>query len=105
MCYSFDEVKQRVNSGVAEYNSQAAPEARISRVSVFGSHAEGTQTDDSDVDLLISFNAPVVSLFSLAHVLEIMESNLELPVDVVQDPLPEDALLTINKQVPVYEVV
>lgn len=103
MCYTTSEVKQRVLDAVAAYNAQAPSDARIARVSLFGSYASGEQNDDSDVDLLVRFSSPVVSLFTLARVMEVMEQALNLPVDVVQDPLPKDALLEIHAEVPLYE--
>lgn len=32
-----------------------------------------------------------------------MERRFDMPIDLVQKPLPEDALLTISKEVPLYE--
>ena len=103
MSFSLEEIGRRVGRAAVEYNSQAAPDERIVRVSVFGSYAEGAQGEGSDVDLLVAFSSPVVGLFSLARVLDAMEEHVGLPVDVVQDPLPEDALLTISSKVLVYE--
>lgn len=103
MCYTLSEIESRVRSAALEYNSRAHPDARIASVSLFGSYAEGRQTDDSDVDLLVRFSSPVVSFFSLAKVLDAMESHFDVPVDVVQDPLPQDALLNIGAKVPMYE--
>lgn len=70
---------------------------------LFGSYANGSQNDESDVDLLVSFSSPVVSLFTLARVLEAMESRFDVPVDLVQDPLPADTLLEVDERVPLYE--
>lgn len=103
MRYSLDEIKGRVENAVCQYNAQAESDARIDRVALFGSYAEGRARDDSDVDLLISFSSPVVSLFTLARALEAMEQGLGLSVDLVQDPLPEGALLEVGERVPLYE--
>ena len=103
MRYSLDEIQRRVRDGVFAYNAGVPADERIARVQLFGSYAQGRARDDSDVDLLVSFASPVVSLFTLARALEAMESQFETSVDVVQDPLPSDALLDVREQVPLYE--
>ena len=103
MCYTLGEIRDAVNSVVLEYNSATPDDARISSVSLFGSYAKGAADDDSDVDLLVLFSSSVVSLFTLARVLEAMESRLSVPVDLVQEPLPEDALLDVGEWVSLYE--
>lgn len=99
---SIDEIRTRVTAAAESYNRDAPEETKIVRVTLFGSYANGTQRDGSDVDLLVQFSSPIVSLFTLARVLNVMESALDMPVDLVQDPLPQDALLTIDAKVPVY---
>mgnify|MGYP002578429944 FL=1 len=103
MCYTLDEVRARVSAAAEGYNSAATDDERLERVSLFGSYAGGTADDDSDVDLLVTFQSPVVSLLTLARVLEAMERALDLSVDLVQDPLPDDALLEIRRKVSLYE--
>src|SRR5699024_3190330 len=48
----------------------------------FGSCAEGTDTSDSDVDLLIEFNV-VTSTFDIVHLIDELQDLLGVPVDVV----------------------
>ncbi|OUP11129.1 nucleotidyltransferase domain-containing protein [Collinsella sp. An2] len=103
MCYTVEEIRDRVNNAVAVYNASSDSDARISSVSLFGSYAEGRARDDSDVDLLVTFSSSTVSFFTLARALEAMEQGLGVSVDLVQDPLPEGALLVIGKKVPLYE--
>ena len=103
MCYTVDEIRQRVHEATEEYNRHAEADARIKRMTLFGSYADGSATDNSDVDLLVTFFSPVVGFFTLARVLDTMETHLGLPVDLVQDPLPADTLLTIRKRVPLYD--
>lgn len=103
MCYSVDEIKRAVTLGAENYNADAAQDARIRSVALFGSYAQGSADDDSDVDLLVSFASPVVSFFTLARALECMEGQLGVSVDMVQDPLPADALLEIGERIPLYE--
>ena len=101
--YTLDEIRDAVSSVAVEYNSTAPDDARIRSVSLFGSYAKGAADDDSDVDLLVSFSSLVVSLFTLARVLEAMESRLSVPVDLVQEPLPEEALFDVGERVSLYE--
>ena len=103
MCYTIDEIRRAVISVAERYNAVAEDDAKISGIALFGSYASGAATDDSDVDLLVSFSSPVVSLFTLARVLEALERALDVPVDMVQDPLPDGALLEIDRRVPLYE--
>lgn len=103
MCYALDEIRDAASSVAIEYNSTAPADARIRSVSLFGSYAEGTANDDSDVDLLVSFSSPAVSLFTLARVLEAMEKRMAVSADLVQEPLPDDALLDVRKKLPLYE--
>ena len=103
MCYALDEIRDAVSSVAVEYNLAAPADARIRSVSLFGSYAKGAADEDSNVDLLVSFSSSVVSLFTLAWVLEATESRLSVPVDLVQEPLPEDALLDVGERVLLYE--
>ncbi len=101
--YTLDELKERVPCAVREYNAHALQGARIERASLFGSYANGCARHDSDVDLLVSFDAPVVSLFTLAAVLTSLEASLGVSVDIVQDPVPQGSLLQFEVVIPLYE--
>ena len=80
-----------------------APEYSIKTVTVFGSYAEGTANKDSDVDVLVEFMAPAVSLLTLTSLKHRLESELNTNVDVIHGPLGEDSMITLGKVVPVYE--
>ena len=101
--YTIDELKARVSEAAEAYNEDAPSGMRIERISLFGSYAAERANDDSDVDLLVTFRSTIVSLITLAKVLSAMEEALEVSVDLVQDPLPEDSLLVIERKVPLYE--
>ena len=79
-----------------------AEEFSIKRVMLFGSYAEGRNTAKSDVDLLIEFVMPAVSLFILADIKNRLESILNVDVDVIHAPLPDDALFKPEKVVEIY---
>ena len=103
MCYTIDEIQHAVVAAAERYNAEAETDAKITGIALFGSYAYGAATDDSDVDLLVSFSSPVVSLFILARALEALEQALSVPVDLVQEPLPDGCLLEIDRRVPLYE--
>ena len=100
---SIERIKGQVNAVVRAYNAEASMPDCISQVSLFGSYADGRANDRSDVDLLVRFQSPVVSLITLGRVLDLLERAPGVSVDVVQDPLPEGSLLQITKVVPLYE--
>lgn len=71
----------------------------LQSVTIFGSYAEGRATDKSDLDLLVEFEQPAVSLFTLNALKYDLEDALGLPVDVIHAPLPEDSMLQVGKVV------
>ncbi|MDR1092906.1 MAG: nucleotidyltransferase domain-containing protein [Clostridiales bacterium] len=88
-----------IQSGVA----QVARLYEIKRVSLFGSYASGEQTEDSDIDLLVEFEEPSVSLFKLAGIKIKLQELTGKTVDVIHSPIPPDSLIEIGKEVLVYE--
>ena len=74
----------------------------IKKASYFGSYADGRATQGSDLDLLIEFYKPRVSLFMLSAVKIDIEDQLKVPVDVVRAPLPDGAIIEPQRVVPVY---
>jgi len=74
----------------------------IKKVSYFGSYADGRATKDSDLDLLIEFHKPRVSLFVLSAIKIYLEEQLKISVDVIHAPLPKDSLIEPQKVVVVY---
>jgi predicted nucleotidyltransferase len=74
----------------------------ITRVSYFGSYAEGKQTETSDLDLLLEFQKPAVSLFMLSAIKIELEDQLKIPVDVFHAPLAKDSFIEVGKEVRVY---
>jgi predicted nucleotidyltransferase len=68
----------------------------------FGSYAAGRQTEKSDIDLLVEFFSPFVSLFAISELSLELEARLNVSVDVISLPLPEDTHLIIEKRVQCY---
>ena len=70
-------------------------------VSIFGSYAEGRATEKSDLDLLVEFEQPSVSLIRLSALKNDLEDALGLPVDVIHAPLPSGSMIRPGKVVKV----
>lgn len=81
--------------------SKVAAEFPIKKITLFGSRANNTNREDSDVDLIIEFTAPV-SLLTLSKVRLRLEELLQLKVDLVHGPLQKEDFLDIYKEVDLY---
>ncbi len=79
-----------------------AVEFPISRTVLFGSRANGTSTPESDVDLIIEFNAPV-TLITISKIKNRLENILETNVDIVHGPLQDDDMIEIDNEIEVYK--
>lgn len=90
---SIDAIKQIVLGIVNEY--------AIGRVTLFGSRADGTNRDDSDIDLIVEFNKPV-SLLTLADLQNKLEALTGLDVDVIHGPIRDTDMIEIGKAVELY---
>jgi predicted nucleotidyltransferase len=75
----------------------------IKKVILFGSYAEGTANETSDVDLLVEFHTPNVSLLTLSSITNSMEDELNKELDIVHAPAPNESLLKLNKVIELYE--
>lgn len=82
----------------------AAEHFPLKKVAYFGSYADGRASEASDLDLLVEFTAPSVSLFTIAGLKHNLEDELRVSVDVIHAPIPEGAIIEIGKAVPVYGV-
>lgn len=69
---------------------------------MFGSYADGNASEDSDIDLLVEFTSPNVSLFMLYNIKEEIENRLQREIDLIHAPIDEKALIKINKVVDIY---
>lgn len=75
----------------------------ITKVDLFGSYAEGTNHESSDVDLLVEFLPTSVSLLTLNGLKYRLEDILETEVDVIHGPLEQDSMISVGKVVSLYE--
>jgi len=71
-------------------------------VSYFGSFADGRATSKSDLDILVEFHKPRISLFILSAIKLDLEDLLNVSVDVIHAPLPEDSLIEPKEVVLAY---
>jgi len=78
---------------------KAANEFPLTKVSYFGSYAEGVATEDSDLDLLVEFDKSAVSILTIVGLKHMIEDELGIPVDVVHAPIPEGAIIEIGNTV------
>ena len=79
-----------------------AKEYPIERAELFGSYANGQSTAASDVDIIMEFSTPQVSLLMLNDIRYRLEELLQTKVDLVHGPLPADGLLEINRRITLY---
>lgn len=90
-------------SQIKEVIIKTAEKYPIKSVSLFGSYADGNANEDSDVDLMIEFLTPSISLFMLYELKSDVETKLNKKVDLVHLPIPPDSIIKINKVVTLYE--
>jgi predicted nucleotidyltransferase len=83
--------------------SKVADGFSLTKASVFGSYAEGRAGEGSDLDLLVEFARPDVSLWTIAGLKDSLEEILRVPVDVIHAPLPPGAIIEIGDTVVVYD--
>ena len=87
---------------IADSVHTASQEYPLRKVELFGSYADGRNTQQSDVDLLVEFAQPRVSLLTLNSLKFRMEELLDTDVDIVHGPLPKGSMLEIERRIPLY---
>lgn len=81
--------------------SEIAPQYNLKKVTLFGSRANGTAKENSDVDLLVEFPQGS-SLFDLIGLKLKLEEIWNLEVDVIATPIAEGSILIIEKEIELY---
>jgi len=76
---------------------KAASEFPLMKADYFGSYAEGQATEESDLDLLVEFEEPAISILTIIKLKHYLEEELAKPVDVIHAPLPQGAIIEIGK--------
>ena len=90
-----DEIKDSIRDIAVKYP--------IKKISLFGSYANGTANNDSDIDLLVEFSYPHISLITLYNIKSEIEERLQKRVDLIHAPIEEDSLIVIDKVIDIYE--
>ena len=80
----------------------AAKQYPVKRVELFGSYANGTANENSDVDFLVEFTENPTSLLHICGLRETLSELLNTDVDIVKLPRKENDGLTIERAVPMY---
>ena len=88
-------IQQAVNQAAAEYP--------VKRIELFGSYADGTADEESDVDFLVEFTENPTSLIHICGLRETLSELLKSDVDIVKLPRKPDDGLHINRTVCLYE--
>ena len=91
---TIDEIKKSVEK-VAKSNN-------LKKVTLFGSYANGTPTESSDIDVLVEFANWPVCMWDIAGVKIDLEDETGKNVDVLTNPIPKRSLIQINKEVLIY---
>lgn len=86
-------IKEKVLCIVEEYP--------VKRITLFGSRAEETNRENSDVDLIMEFFEPI-SLFTLSDIRLRLEEILGLEVDIIHGPIRESDLIEVGKEIELY---
>ena len=79
-----------------------ATEYPIKKAELFGSYANGSNRPDSDVDLLVEFTTPRVSLLTINSMKYRLEELLNVSVDVVHGPLSADSMIDVDRRISLY---
>lgn len=90
---TIDEMKKTI--------AEIAPQYNLAKVTLFGSRANGTATENSDIDLLVEF-PDNSTLFTVASLKIRLEEIWNLSVDVIAAPLSKDSILIIEKEIEIY---
>lgn len=94
MVLSIEKIKTVANDIAAKYE--------IKKIILFGSYADQTARDNSDVDFMIEFDTTAVSLFLLSKLKNELEESLGKEVDVIHGPLVPESIIKTNKVVSLY---
>ena len=90
---SIEDIKKAVLQTVNKYS--------ISKVTLFGSRANGTARPESDVDLIVEFRIPV-TLITISELTQELEEYLQISVDVIHGPVRSTDFLDIDKEIEIY---
>ena len=82
---------------IREKAKPVAKKYNVVLLELFGSYADGTANEDSDVDFLARFAVPIPSIFKVMGFQEELSRSLGIPVDVVTLPLAHPEMFRISR--------
>lgn len=95
ICMANTELKNFINKISSKYN--------LKKVILFGSRANGTNREDSDIDLMVEYNTPTVSIFTTVGLMQEIQEKFNVPVDIIRYPLKNRGInLRIDKEEVLY---
>lgn len=74
--------KEEIKTRLRDFFQKEPFKTGIRKVSLFGSYVNGTPREDSDIDLLVEFSAPI-GFFDLIRIQKKIEAALGKAVDLV----------------------
>ena len=80
---------------------QVAKRYPVQRITLFGSQADGTSKEDSDIDLIVEFLKPI-SILTLSSMKCELEDLLDCKVDLIHGPLRETDMINVGQEVVLY---
>jgi predicted nucleotidyltransferase len=89
------EIKEVISNVIVKYP--------IKKLSIFGSYAEETAKEDSDIDILVEFSTTNISLLVLYNIKDEIAKKLHRDIDLIHAPLDKNSLIKINKVIDIYE--
>lgn len=91
------------NSELKNFINEISGKYNLKKVILFGSRADGTNREDSDIDLMVEYNTPTVSIFTTVGLMQEIQEKFNVPVDIVRYPLKDRGVkLRIDKEEIVY---
>ena len=91
------------NSELKNFIKEISNKYNLKKVILFGSRANGTNRDNSDIDLMVEYNTPTVSIFTTVGLMQEIQEKFNVPVDIVRYPLKNRGIkLRIDKEEVLY---
>ena len=75
--------RNEVERKIKQHKPLLQEKFKVKEIGIFGSYAKGQFTDNSDVDILVSFNEPVG--FEFIELKDYLEGLLDIKVDLVTE--------------------
>jgi uncharacterized protein len=92
---TIEEIKESISNVIVKYP--------IKKLSIFGSYADGTAKEDSDIDILVEFLTSYVSLLVIYNLKEEISAKLQRKVELIHGPVDGNPLIKISKVIDIYE--